>query len=265
MDIFKITKFSSASNPEPQAAGHLSAIAEYYDSVDITVGDVPEGGSIYAREKYRLTTQYKTGDNFYIWEDLELPANFYDRQNGSMRLIALWHNTNRGRLGLWIDSKQTPRLQIERKDGALRQLWIGAPRQIPTGRHQIALHIILGSLIGLYVDGVLIGNFKGDNLPYAGYTANQVLFFIDGANAQTKVISGIIGYEIGADVVAPFVPVNPCADLEFQLAVAKVARQNAERKEMETYAAYQLAQIAASDARIAEAQAQAAVNTCKGL
>jgi hypothetical protein len=270
MDKFKINDFAGTSNPEAQKAGRNSSFVEYFDRVNISIGDRPENNSLFIREKYRLSTSYKKGDNLWIWVDLELPSNFYNLQNGSMRLIGLWHNVNRGRIGLWIDSSQKPRLQIEKKDGSLKQLWIGNPKQIPVGRHQIALHIILGSLIELFVDGILMGSFVGDNMPYEGYVANQILFFIDGANAQTKTIPGLVGYEIGGDIVSPFVLVNPCSDLEFELELAKVAHINAHVDMEAKQVIYQEALVALENARnidqLAEAreiQAQAAVDECK--
>lgn len=213
MDIFKITNFSAAiDNPSPQVSGVGSTITEFNDRVELKIGSAPTNGSTYSREKYRLATNYVAGDDFWIWETFELPSDYYSNHTASMRLIGLWHNTNRGRLGLWIDSTQAPRLQIEDKSGVLRILWRGAPRQFPTGKHKLALHVVLGTSgsISLVIDGVTMGSYSGNVMPYAGYSANQILFGFDGANGNTKVCTATM-WEIGASTISPFAVADPCA------------------------------------------------------
>lgn len=215
---FTITNFATTSNPEAQKSGVGSNITEYSDRVVCTIGTKPSGGSTFSRLKYRLETPYKRGDDFIIWMDLELPDNFYTQQNGSMRLVGLWNNTAFGRLGLWIDSDQRPRLQMEGKDKRLISpyLWRGNVRQYPTGRHKLSLHIILGELTELLIDDVLIVSVAENNMPYADYSPNQILWMFDGANANTRTITAIC-WEIGGREV-----VNICRELEFSYLAAEV-------------------------------------------
>ena len=179
-----------------------------------------------------------------------------------MRLIGLWNHGASGRGALYIDNGSRPRLQTENKTGDLHALWTGAARQLPTGKHQYALHIILGSFTELFVDGVSMARVTGNNMPYAGYRANQILYFFDGANANTKPFTAF-GYEIGADIKVPFAEVDPCADLEFNLSLAKVAREQKELIERQTLQVYDIAHLEADAARVAEWQAQSALDTCR--
>jgi hypothetical protein len=181
-----------------------------------------------------------------------------------MRFIGLWHNSLRGRLALYIDSGQRPRLQMESQDGKkLTQLWVGTPKQLSTGKHHFALHIILGSLTELYIDGVLIGRHEGDNMPYPSYVANQILWLGDGATAQTKVIPGIVCYEIGLDTVPPFTPVDPCKELEEAYEMAKATRAKTNTTYRATAAAYYAAKAADESAEQAEINALNDLNACR--
>jgi len=263
MDIFRDSNFITTTTEFQATSG--SSFVKKLDRVDMKLSGTTSGGSQYVRGKKKLATSYRQGDNFWIYETLELPANFYSQQNGSMRLISIWNNVYFGRLGLWIDSTQKPRLQIEHKDKkTLTALWTGSARQIPTGKHQYAMHIVLGYLTELYVDGIKMASISGNNMPYSGYAANQILYFFDGANANTKPFTAV-GYEIGADITPPFVPVDPCASLEFDLAVKKVARELAERDELNALALYTTAKNNANAARAVESDAISALSICRSL
>lgn len=260
MDTFKITNFAIASNPEPQKSGCGSGYTEYEDRVVCTIGTRPQNSSTFSRLKYRLAETYKRGDDFWILQDFELPENFYDLQNGSMRLIGLWNNPENGRLGLWIDSDQCPRLQVENKSKRLISppLWRGDAKQYPTGRHVLQFHIILGSLTELYIDNEIVVSVAGDNMPYDGYVANQIIFMFDGANANTRAITATC-YEIGARAV-----VDLCRDLELAYLSSEIGLENATMARDEAHNIYILEQGNFEEATTNRNNALEAFNECKG-
>ncbi len=259
MNNFTVTNFAEATNPEPQKSGYGSGYTEYEDRVVCTIGARPQNSSTFSRLKYRLAEPYKRGDDFWVWQDFELPENFYDLQNGSMRLIGLWNNPENGRLGLWIDSDQCPRLQVENKSKRLISppLWRGDPKQYPTGRHKLSLHIILGELTELFIDGQVVVSVEGDNMPYDGYTANQIIFMFDGANANTRAITATC-YEIGAR------PSDVCRDLELTYISSEVGLENATIARDEAHNIYILEQGNFEEATTKRNNALEAWNECKG-
>lgn len=264
LNNFRISDFAAAPKPEAQASGLYSNIIKYDNRVVCTIGTKPTNNSTFSRLKYKLEENYFPGDDFWIWENIQLPPNYYEQQNGSMRLIGLWNNTEYGRLGLWIDSKQIPRLQIEKKDKTLASvpLWSGQPKEIPTGKHYINLHIVLGQLIELYVDKVLYARVAGNNLPYSGYTANQIIYMFDGANANTHMITAIC-WEVGASDNAPFDIPGKCDDLEAVYLAAMVKRQAAETETIIAIEVLRQKEVAEATARQEEINALNALNACR--
>lgn len=196
-----------------------------------------------------------------MWQDVELPENFYKQQNGSMRLIGLWHNTQYGRLGVWIDSDQCLRLQMEGKNKRLISppLWRGEPEQYPTGRHKLSLHIVLGELTELFIDDQIVVSVEGNNMPYPEYAPNQILFMFDGANANTRAITATC-YEIGARDA-----VDACHDLDIAYRAAVAGREKAQKALDEAYLIYGQADAVFNNKLAEENDALAALEKCKGL
>lgn len=220
------------------------------DHVICSVRGDSVGSSNYARLKRKGSSGSKypfaigTGEDFAVTWQSEFSANFYSAKKTGFRVFGLWNPVQDWRLGLWIDSDNYPRLQIE-KNGSLEKppLWQGAVR-LPLDRRTYRLRVLLSATSGiveLWQDNALIGGFYGRTVPTGMLSpvCNELTFGIDGAAG----ISSTADLKMTIYQMACAAYVDPCVELRSRLA------------EVETY-------IASAQAERARILAQMQSNNC---
>lgn len=211
----------------PEVRGELSdpreAVDLYYDRVVLAVGGFT-ASSHFARLKDEV--KISTGTHFWMTATIELPQDFYSRNQASFKMITCGDSIGTyRRIGLWIDSSQFPRLQSEVKGSGLKVLWRGAEK-LPVGKHYYAVEFIPSSisvkaLLRLYVDGKIWGESNVAN--YAGAEINRLVWGFDGAADQDTKKMSMTVWQVGLD---DFEPVDPCIIKRERLSIATAHLQS---------------------------------------
>jgi hypothetical protein len=202
--------------------------------------------SNYARLKRKGSagTEYPfrlgAGDDFEIVWESEFDPEFYVNKRGGFRVFGLWNPEQRWRLGLWIDSDNLPRLQIE-QGGTLEspRLW-GGKTLLPLDRHEYRLRILLhpsDGLVELRQDGFIIGRFEGRTLPNGvdNPVCNELTYAIDGADGILPDFDlKMTIYKMGCQPYA-----DPCFALRRELAEARAALLEARKRHLAALAKLQ--------------------------
>jgi hypothetical protein len=226
--MYTITDFLNDEILAYQVSDERELIWRYADRVYIEAGGfVDTAGTHYARLKAEVSIP--AGVKFWQTATIELPADFYEQQTASLKVITAGDSVGTyRRIGLWIDQACLPRLQSETKGASdpLITLWQGKT-SLPLGRHDYAVEIVPSSVDGvallrLYVDGVVWGESTKAN--YNAAEVNRLVWGVDGAASQDTKQLSLTLWKVGLD---DYIEIDPCIAKRERLEKARVEQTDA--------------------------------------
>ena len=205
---YVITDFLRDTRLDYQVSDKREYLTRFDDHAHLEVGGFSDSAGTHFSRLKDSTQLIQVGERFIISAEIELPVDFYDRQESSLKLVTVGQENPYRRMGLWIDSAGYPRLQAETKGSSLKLLWQGT-QKLPTGRSEIKVEFIPSptdgdALTRLYLNGTICaestkGNFIAGG---SGYVVNRLVWGMDGAAGQDTKRMALDFYSVGVEVPA---------------------------------------------------------------